>query len=303
MPNEMETRSKTADKPLNESELDIARRKIAQENAELDAIRANIKTQQKKMAAESAGLQKQHVAFEKERTAQIHETSMHHPKLNKWSNQPPSKEIEHVREETSHNIDNMQNATVHLKPPSTPFSFDALYDNANISKVSFREATENVPSIDDYNNSLAQFTRACRRAKNIVPAASERNLTKILINKLRGRAYYAVEDEPCDTVNQLIDLLNGAFGPPKTIDQYREELSTVYLKPHKHILDYISRVKDLRSNILDAERRRHGQYDRRIATEIETLTARSFCNSLPLEYRLQLRSDAYYIIRRKHSLT
>jgi len=294
MPNEMETRSKTSDKPLTQTELEMAQKKLAQKHAELEAEQLQVRTHQKKLQAEAAELQRQRAAFEKEKI-ESHVPLVHHAESNKWGNPPPPKETDHTREDPSRNISNVQNNTVHLEPPTTPFGFDSpLYDNANAPKVSFREATEGVPSFDGYNITLAQFTRACRRAKSIVPAASERNLTKLLINKLRGRAYYAVEDEPCDTVTQLIDLLNGAFGPPKTIDQYRGELSTVYLKPYEHILDYISRVKDLRSNILDAERRTHGQLDHRVVTEIETLTARSFCDGLPLEYRLQLREDAYH---------
>lgn len=159
-------------------------------------------------------------------------------------------------------------------------------------KVSFREATESVPYFDGYNIPLQQFTRACRRAREIVPPSAERNLTKLLITKLRARAYYAVEDEPCDTVIQLIDLLTGAFGSPKTIDQYRGELSTIYLRAHEHIIDYISRVKDLRTSILDEERRAKGHLDSRFVSEIDGLTARSFCEGLPLEYRLQLKSEA-----------
>ncbi|XP_070521652.1 uncharacterized protein [Cardiocondyla obscurior] len=148
-------------------------------------------------------------------------------------------------------------------------------------------------AFDGYNIPLSQFTRACRRAKEIIPSSSEKNLTKLLINKLRGRAYYAVENEPCDTITQLIDLLNDAFGQPKTIDQYRGELSTVYLKQHEHVLDYISRVKDLRTAILDAERRKNGSLDARLSAEIDSLTARSFCDELPLEYRLQLTAEMY----------
>ena len=170
------------------------------------------------------------------------------------------------------------------------------YGNSTIPtpKVSFREATESVPYFDGYNIPLARFTRACRRAREIIPPSAERNLTKLLINKLGRRAYYAVEDEPCDTVTQLIDLLTGAFGSSKTLDQYRGELSTVYLKPLEHIIDYISRVKDLRTNILDAERRTKGYLDPRFVEEIDGLTARSFCEGLPLDYRLQLKSDAYH---------
>lgn len=178
--------------------------------------------------------------------------------------------------------------------PTHPNDYgNALNVNAQLPKVSFREATEYVPSFDGYNIPLTQFTRACRRARETIPPHSEHNLTKLLINKLRGRAYYAVEDEPCDTVAQLVDLLNGAFGSPQTIDQYRGELSAIYLKPHEHVLDYISRVKDLRTTILDTERRLRGQLNLHFLAEIDQLTSRSFCDGLPLEFRLQMRTDKY----------
>jgi len=160
-----------------------------------------------------------------------------------------------------------------------------------VSKVSFREATEIIPHFDGYNVPLLQFTRACRRAREIVPPYSERTLTKLVMAKLRGRAYYAVEDEPCDSITQLIDLLTKTFGPRKTIDQYRGELSNEYLKPHEHIVDYISRVKDLRTSILDTERRTKGRLDPRFVSEIDALTAKSFCAGLPLEYRQQLKPE------------
>lgn len=160
-------------------------------------------------------------------------------------------------------------------------------------KVSFREVTESIPTFDGYNIPLSQFARACKRARDIVPPSSEYHLTKILINKLRGRAYYAVEDEPCDTIIQLIDLLNGAFGSAKTIDQYRGELSACYLKPGEHILDFISRVKELRTAIMDAERRTRGILSPELARDIDELSARSFCDGLPLQYRLQMRAEHY----------
>jgi len=59
------------------------------------------------------------------------------------------------------------------------------------------------------------------------------------------------------------------------------------------MLDYISRAKDLRSAILDAERRSRGSMDLRITAEIDALTARSFCDGLPLPYRLQIRPEYY----------
>jgi hypothetical protein len=89
-------------------------------------------------------------------------------------------------------------------------------------KVTFQEALETVPVYDEHNISLSQFIRVCRRAKGLIPFSSEQNLTRLLINKLRGRALSAVEDKPCSNVTELIDLLTNAFGIQKTIDQYKE---------------------------------------------------------------------------------
>jgi len=254
--------------------------------------------------AENAALKEQRAAFEKERELQSQLiTRRDDPKENKFELPKPGDPslFRDPPHQQTHDV-TVRDSTLLMEPAPPPSisGFDVPYDthelmysNASAPKVSFREATEGVPSFDGYNISLAQFTRACRRAKDIVPPASERNLTKLLISKLRGRAYYAVEDEPCDSVTQLIDLLNGAFGPSKTIDQYRGELSTVYLRPQEHVLDYISRVKDLRTAILDAERRDRGLVESRFLTDIEGLTARSFCEGLPLEYRLQLSAEMY----------
>ncbi|KYN00134.1 hypothetical protein ALC62_09095 [Cyphomyrmex costatus] len=165
------------------------------------------------------------------------------------------------------------------------------HSNNNKIKVSFREITDSVPYFDGYNIPLSRFVRACRRAKEIISPNAERDLTKLLINKLGHRAYYAVEDEPCDSIADLIDLLTGAFGLPKTIDQYRGELSIIFLKPQEHVLDYISRVKELRTAIIDLERREKRYLDPYFLSQVDDLTARSFIDGLPFEYRIQMGTE------------
>lgn len=174
---------------------------------------------------------------------------------------------------------------------------DATYNDSHslpsFPKLTYREALDTVPQFDGYNVTVSSFARACRRAREIIPPGSERNLTRLLITKLRGRALAAVEDEPCDSVIQLIDTLNNAFGALKTIDQLRGELSTIHLRRNEHILDFIGRVKDLRSSITDAERRERGRLTERLKADIDSLTARSFCEGLPLNYRLQFKATDY----------
>lgn len=59
------------------------------------------------------------------------------------------------------------------------------------------------------------------------------------------------------------------------------------------MFDYISRVKDLRTSILDTERRLKGQVDLHFLSDIDDLTSRSFYDGLPLEYNLQMKIDKY----------
>jgi len=59
------------------------------------------------------------------------------------------------------------------------------------------------------------------------------------------------------------------------------------------MLDYISRVKTLRNDVLDAEWRSRRRLDHRVAIEVDSLTTKAFCNGLGLEYRLQMRPEQF----------
>lgn len=88
-------------------------------------------------------------------------------------------EIEKMRREMEHAKAGFPSA------PSCPSRSTSSEPNPS-PRVPFREALETVPYYDGTNMSLAQFVRACRRAKDIVPASSEREFTRLLITKLRA---------------------------------------------------------------------------------------------------------------------
>lgn len=209
----------------------------------------------------------------------------------KWSDHHDVSPLDHTQNTYPPFPGHIGQAGYNMPPPLR--SNDTFNDASFMPKITFREATDSIPLFDGYNTPLLQFTRACRRAREMIPAAAERNLTKLLINKLRNRAYYAVEDQTCETVTQLVDLLTRAFGQRKTINEYRAELSTVFMKPNEHILDYISRVKDLRSMILDVERREKGQIDLHFSSELDELTKRTFLKGLPFELRVSLPLETH----------
>ncbi|XP_076396120.1 uncharacterized protein LOC143265820 [Megachile rotundata] len=77
---------------------------------------------------------------------------------------------------------------------------------------------------------------------------------KLIIGHLSGHAAAAVEDEKIDTVAELCNILRDIFGPQRIVDYYRGELTSIYMKNGEHVLDFITRVKDLRDAILDCDR-------------------------------------------------
>lgn len=282
-----------------EREAEIKRREKG-DSASLAAMRADLNRQEQRIRDATAHLNKQRAEFDLEKgNASNSHTGNNFERAFDSLREEMRYEIDELktRYRTERDEDRMPTSERDRRGREYYSQESELLEPATHAamnpKVSFREATESIPNFDGYNVPLAQFVRACRRGRDIVPPSSERNLTKVIINKLRGRAYYAVEDEPCDTIAQLTDLLNEAFGPHKTLDQYRGDLSACYLTPGEHMLDYITRIKDLRTAVLDAERYERGSMHSSVTDDVDALTARSFCDGLPLAYRLQMRAEHY----------
>lgn len=106
---------------------------------------------------------------------------------------------------------------------------------------------------------VLQFVRACKRAKELLPFTNEVYPVRLLRNKLTGHAYLAVEDKMHDTIDKLIDCLKRTFDPARNSNYYREQLSVNYMKNDEHIFDYIGRVKDLRSAIVEVDQALYGR--------------------------------------------
>lgn len=272
-------------------------KKVALSEDELEAVRLAQVQRDKQLREEAAALEKEKSQFAREkRDFEINKNAGSSADselrgLITGLKDTFMRELSNIRQE----IEIRRSATRSPTPPARQRFRSAIPspprspERQGGPKISFREILEGVPRFDGYNIPLTQFARACRRARESAPANHEKYLTRLLINRLSDRAYAAVEDEPCETVMQLIDLLNNAFGASHSIDQYRGELSKAYMRANEHILDFISRVKELRSAILDAERRARGNLDYSIISEVDQLTARSFCDGLPVRYRVFMR--------------
>jgi len=159
--------------------------------AELDLVHTGMIEQQERVRAEQAALQKEREEFQRERDADIKRRA---ERANCDRDDMLISFKDDILRELGclkRDVEKIKNPNPSLISPEGQRLFDQhsqrflhgeiSNDLSQQPKVSFRDATETVPSFDGYNISLSQFIRACRRAKEIVPPSSERNLTKLLV--------------------------------------------------------------------------------------------------------------------------
>ena len=182
------------------------------------------------------------------------------------------------------------------KPPE-PFNYNNVPEVSNqnkspdqdpIPQITLKDAIETVPSFNGHNIPVEQFARACNRAKALVPPQAEPQLARLLRNKLQDHACLAVEDRVFDSVNDLIKQLKRTFSPAKTSDHYRGELANIIKGTNEHVLEYISRVKDLRFAILEEDREYYRDFARNHPEDLDRLTLDSFVDGLPPHIRTRL---------------
>lgn len=161
-------------------------------------------------------------------------------------------------------------------------------------KSYLRDALDLVPKYDGHNIPVWQFARACKRAKESVPLLDEPQFVRMLRNKLSHHAYLAVEDEVHVTVDKFLDTLKKTFGPGRSSNYYRGQLSIAYKKPAEHILDYIGRIKDLRTAIIEGDQTNSNRpLTESELSSIDSFTLEAFYEGLPCEYRVELRAEGY----------
>lgn len=152
-----------------------------------------------------------------------------------------------------------------------------------------KNAVEALSMFNGNNMSVLTFIRSVKQARDTVPPQAEPQLVKhIIMHKLKGLAQLALEDENCFTADKLCEILRQSFGPKRTLEQYRGDMTGVYQKLNEHVLEYICRVKDLRTAILNSKKQETGSLTALDIAEIDSLTRKSFCRGFPPDMRKQI---------------
>lgn len=179
-------------------------------------------------------------------------------------------------------------------PPAT--QQETVQPGGYSQPIKLKDAIESVPVFDGHRPSVFQFLRACERARNMVPRHQEPQLVKLLMNKLRGHAFLAVEDTELISLNDFGNKLKDLFGPKKSLNEYKGELGTIYQRPGEDILDYMDRVRNLRLAIMDGERSEYGTISPDIQDTIDWETREAFVKGLPNEVYLRVKIAGYHTL-------
>ena len=157
------------------------------------------------------------------------------------------------------------------------------------SPIRLKDVIDTIPKYNGHNMTVQQFTKICERALELIPQYHEYHLAQLIINKLQGHAYIAIDGVEYYSVNDILKRLKLIFGPNKSVDQYRGELANVFMKSNENIFDYISRVQELKNAIIDGERP-----DEEGKLHIERKAAASFINGLPPDLLVRVKLEHHY---------
>lgn len=109
---------------------------------------------------------------------------------------------------------------------------------------------------------LLHFLRACCRSRDRLSANHERQFAQAVYSKLRGLA--AVDEDQCNSIDQIEKQLNYTFGSLKTADECRRDLRNIVQRRGENVVTYIARVRDMRYTLLELECRERATLSRRI---------------------------------------
>jgi len=161
----------------------------------------------------------------------------------------------------------------------------------NVSPIRFKDVIDSIPRYDGHKISIFQFSKICERALKLIPPQQEPYLIQLIINKLQGHAYTAIEGMTFHTVSHMISHLKKIFGPNKSLNQYRGELGNLYMTPNEDIFNYVERAKNLRSAIIDGEIDMYGSLMPQDEDRVDHDVLESFINGLPSDLLVRVKLE------------
>jgi len=145
----------------------------------------------------------------------------------------------------SQQVANVRLPSSHGEPPRLHFEFSRENFGQEHSPIRLKDVIDSIPKYDGHKTSVFHFCKMCERTLNLISQYHEYHLIQLIINKLHGHAYAAVERSEYSTIFELIRHLRKIFGPNKSTDQYRGKFANIFMRNNENLLDYVEQVKEL----------------------------------------------------------
>lgn len=278
--------SETTDSSLTKEEMEILRQQMNEKEKQL-------REQAESLAIRETEFQEQRQQESSRESHTLNELINNlHRDLNSFKDLP--RQINYLREQ----IDSLQilvQPTASPSPQQTPHTaYTPPNSPASVehSPIRLKDIADSIPKYDGQRMSVFHFSKTCERASDFIPLHQESYLIQLIISKLVGHAYTAIEGSQFNSVKDLTLKLKLIFGPNKSLNQYRGELANAYMKPNETIFDFIARIKELKEALIDGHSEIH-RLDDWTLDNINADVLASFINGLPLELLIRVKIEGF----------
>ena len=134
-----------------------------------------------------------------------------------------------------------------------------------------------------------------KRLKAQVPLRHQAETVRLLQFKIDDRMYAPIEDIEFRTIDEFLNRLKRIFAPHHTVNYYRGQLAALVKKPNEAIIDYTSRVIEIRAAITECIVAEEciDQVSENTVRTIERDIMDGFRNGLPPGFRIQMPGRAH----------
>lgn len=155
--------------------------------------------------------------------------------------------------------------------------------------MALQQALLHVPAFNGKNMPLKTFIQDVENGYTFVPEGLRDSFFKGVISKLKETARDAVNDKTINSIEDLSNILKEHFSPKKSYPHYCAEIQAVRLRRDETVLDYYTRIKQLRTSAIAALKDKF--------TDAQTTQMQPMLDGLALEsFKRGLSDDLIYAV-------
>ena len=153
-----------------------------------------------------------------------------------------------------------------------------------------------IPVFTGNNISVQNFAKECRFAEERIDQALKPLFVKLIRNKIQGEADLYIRNLQFNSLEELLSILERAFGLPKTLFQLQSEVAHIKQKTGESILSYGARAMELFSKMAEiAEQQSPGT--------IALVKIKEYDSEIASCFRLGLQGEMEARVRQKNPIT